>query len=337
MTWQVATGPDDGAEPAPDERDHATEASQSGPLIENPADAQDDGKNRFLISYNSDDDGGLVNGERSETRGQVMQRHKRELKTLKEHAKRAGKKAKDEFKVLERDMLARHEAELMCADGGEEQALPDIATLSVSAEDEQPAKLSKAQKRRQRQLEQEAERTAAIEEEIMNMGETSRMVEERALSQLLEPRGLRIHDIPADGNCMYRALAHQCELHGLQELVDNETSLTSHQVLRRKAAKHIREHPDEYMPFVMDDSDVQPAEQLKKYCQDVESTAAWGTQVELQALAAALSVHVQVFSVAIPVVDIGAACKQDGRPPLQVCYHQHAYGSGEHYNSVVPI
>jgi hypothetical protein len=46
---------------------------------------------------------------------------------------------------------------------------------------------------------------------------------------------------------------------------------------------------------------------------------------------------VQVFNAAMPVVEMGEQFKGGDKPALQVCYQAHAYGSGEHYNSVVPL
>lgn len=93
---------------------------------------------------------------------------------------------------------------------------------------------------------------------------------------------------------MYRSLAHQCELKDLNALIDNKSSLEAHIVLRQKAADHIAAHPDDFMPFILDDSGVAPAEQLEKYCRNLKDTATWGSQVELQALAAALRIQIQV-------------------------------------------
>ena len=65
---------------------------------------------------------------------------------------------------------------------------------------------------------------------------------------------------------------------------------------------------------------------------DVESTTTWGGQLEIMALAKALKRRIQVFSATMPVVVMGEEFAD--APPLRVCYHQHAFGLGEHYNSV---
>lgn len=45
----------------------------------------------------------------------------------------------------------------------------------------------------------------------------------------------------------------------------------------------------------------------------------------------------QVFNAAMPVVVMGEEFKTSDKPALQVCYQAYAYGSGEHYNSIVPL
>jgi hypothetical protein len=45
---------------------------------------------------------------------------------------------------------------------------------------------------------------------------------------------------------------------------------------------------------------------IERYCASVEGTAAWGGQLELQALACALKRAIRVYSVDMDVLDIGA-------------------------------
>ena len=48
------------------------------------------------------------------------------------------------------------------------------------------------------------------------------------------------------------------------------------------------------------------------YCAEVESTAAWGGQVELQALAQALRTHIEVYAAGLPTVELGEEFKGEG-------------------------
>lgn len=114
--------------------------------------------------------------------------------------------------------------------------------------------------------------------------------------------------------------------------------------LRRVAAEHMRANADHFRHFIGEEDAAAAATDegsdadttYETYCNEVESTAAWGGQVEIEALSRALKTHIQVFSVGLPVLEMGEEFKGDGRPTLQLCYLRHAYGLGEHYNSVMP-
>jgi OTU domain-containing protein 6 len=56
--------------------------------------------------------------------------------------------------------------------------------------------------------------------------------------------------------------------------------------------------------------------------------------VELGALANALERHIAVFSTDLGCLDMGEQFR-GASPSLRVCYLRHAYGMGEHYNSLV--
>ena len=92
----------------------------------------------------------------------------------------------------------------------------------------------------------------------------------------------------------------------------------------------MRAHPQDFRPFVLQEdvaggegggggadgggAEEGGADAYEAYCSEVETTAAWGGQVEAQALAGALGVHIQVYSVGLPLVEMGqehsGACTQ---------------------------
>lgn len=168
----------------------------------------------FLVGAKSDDDDNDSQDEErtasGETRGQMTQRHKRELKSLKEQIKRLGKKGKEEAARLTTDLEARHQEELSQLSVPNETQM--IASLSDSlygvsiSGDKQPKKLTKAQKRREQKLKDDAEREARIAAENAELGESERVAEERELRLLLAPLGLSVKDIVPDGHCLYRSL-----------------------------------------------------------------------------------------------------------------------------------
>ena len=111
------------------------------------------------------------------------------------------------------------------------------------------------------------------------------------------------------------------------------------QSLRSICAKSLRERRSEFEAFVaeadvskrMDDCDP-----FEAYCQEVENTAAWGGHVEVQALSKALKLHIRIFRTGSSVVSVGELYAGDNTT-LNICYLQHAFGLGEHYNSTRPI
>ena len=60
-------------------------------------------------------------------------------------------------------------------------------------------------------------------------------------------QGLCIREIPPDGNCLFRAVEDQIEQAGPPV----SSSGRSHSDLRQRAASHMQQHPDDYLPFVI--------------------------------------------------------------------------------------
>lgn len=74
----------------------------------------------------------------------------------------------------------------------------------------------------------------------------------------------------------------------------------------------------------------------------MESTASWGGQLELGALAQALKKHIIVYAASGPVIEMGKEYVNEearvlGAGSIRVSFHKYAFGLGEHYNSVVPL
>ncbi|BDA44675.1 Deubiquitinase OTUD6B [Coccomyxa sp. Obi] len=287
-----------------------------------------------------------------ETRGQMVQRHKRELKVHKEAMKKLGKKRKDDIEKLDKEISDRHAAELAALEKrlAAEADTPDDGTVKLaeslydtkltSSQDKGGPQPSRAQKRRDAKAAQEAEREARIAEEQAAMGDSARVIEERSLAELLSPLGLAVRSIPADGHCLYRAVEEQLGSSGARE----ELLQPPHDywAVRAKAAAYMRAHPDQFMPFISledgEEDEGGPEAAFEAYCCAVENSAAWGGQLELRALAQALRRHIAVYSVGMPRVDMGPEFQgEDEEGSLRLCYLRHAFGLGEHYNSVTTV
>eukprot|EP00775_Hariotina_reticulata_P010756 gene10756-10912_t len=241
----------------------------------------------------------LENDETSgqESRGQMLQRHKRELLAHKKAVQRMGKKSKQ--------------------------------------------KSTKAQKRREKAAAAAAEREARIAAELDSLGTSERVEEEQALKKLLAPLGLGVKEIRADGHCLYRSLEDQ--LSQTAAAADGaaggdtaaEAGVLNYQELRELAAEHIRQHKDQFAPFLLpEDEDEDPEEHYERYCYSLETTAVWGGHLEITALADALQRHIKVYAVGMTPISVGEQYSgADKAPLLELCYLRHAFGLGEHYNS----
>lgn len=285
----------------------------------------------------------------------IMAKHKAEKKELLAECQRlkhgipkGDKKRKKEITEqitrLEEKLESRHRQELQALEGGNDndvgvvsEALSELATGDAeggdvaandggSAQQQQQKKSSKAQKRRDKKNAQQRERDEMLKEaETANL-QGPRHLENVKLQTLLSQKGLRIHQIASDGNCMYNAIKHQLSQRCVQE---------SNESLRQKTAAFMRSKRDDFMPFLTNPNTGDPVseEEYEKYCDDVANTPAWGGHLELRAVSEALSIPMEVVQAEGPMVSVGDDYKGE---PVVLVYHRHALGLGEHYNSVVP-
>ncbi|KAI8590798.1 hypothetical protein BDZ88DRAFT_394211 [Geranomyces variabilis] len=179
----------------------------------------------------------------------------------------------------------------------------------------------------QRKIEEfEAMRRAAAAEAANSVN--TKEVEDEAIAELLAPMNLRVKQIPPDGHCMYSAIADQLGVHA-----GDHTK--TYKEMRTLAAGFLRSHPDDFIPFLVNSNgDMFTNEEFALYCNEVEGSAAWGGQTELQALARALGRPIHIVQAGTPTLVVG---EQFTSEPLFVSYHKHAYGLGAHYNSLLPV
>ncbi|PAA83857.1 hypothetical protein BOX15_Mlig003926g1, partial [Macrostomum lignano] len=212
------------------------------------------------------------------------------------------------------------------ADAEDRREVGEEEDEQLAPQQQQQQKKSKAAKRREKKAEaaakqrQEAERRAA--EEAENPSESA--IELARIRDRLSALGFDLHEVAADGSCLYAAVQHQLgQRRGRHESVA---------ALRRLAAEAIRASPGHYAPFL--DEDVE----LEAYANLVESSSEWGGQLELRALSEALRLPIRVLQAGPPDLLVGeeflAEVGEDAT--LTVTFHRHLMRSGEHYNSVKP-
>lgn len=180
------------------------------------------------------------------------------IQALKKSATKGDKKKKkevqEEIAKLEADLDQRHKEEeeafkqnnIESKDSLEEnhESTTEDAQEIVSSH----VKVSKAEKRRQKKVAATKERDARIKEQEDENLLGPRHKEMIAIVEKLRERGLAIHSIVADGNCLYSAVEHQLgEANGLHADLD-------YKALRKLTADYIRQNRDEFLPFLTDDS-----------------------------------------------------------------------------------
>lgn len=278
----------------------------------------------------------------------LQARHRKEKKdlqakvqALKKSATKGDKKKKkevaEEIAKLESEMETRHKSELQkhLAESTEvnslSEKLEDTAVIESAVKNE--AKVTKAQKRRDKKVDQAREREKLIEEQEKANKFGARHIETEKIRQILAKRELTFYEIPSDGNCMYAAILHQINPKGSTSGV-----VQSVQQLRNMAADFMRSHSDDFMPFM---DEVSSQEEFIKYCNDVQRTAAWGSQLELRALSQVLRrpfevVQAEGRQVVVGEEFVASSSSTSSEPPVLLTYHRHMFGLGEHYNSVQP-
>ncbi|KAJ1854059.1 OTU protein, partial [Coemansia sp. RSA 486] len=159
------------------------------------------------------------------------------------------------------------------------------------------SKKNKAKLRQQRKEEEMRRLQEEADAEAENMVDVAAQ-ESEAIEKLVAQDGLVVHDIRADGHCLYSAFADQVNTyHGFS---------SSFQDMRCLAAQYMRQHRDDFMPFMVTDcGDMFTDADFERYCDRIESTADWGGHQEITALSHALQTPVFVYQTGMSALRIG--------------------------------
>lgn len=257
------------------------------------------------------------------------------IQSLKKTATKGDKKKKkevtEEIAKLEASLDEKHQREILelnteklslnCEGEDPGAGSSSVVQDSESTEENKEMRVSKAQKRRDKKAEKEKQRLEDIEKQEEENLLGKRNLEQEAIKKILESRGLKLFEIPSDGDCMFAAIVHQLRGAGLESSVAE---------LRERTAGELEEKSEEYLPFL---SMSQP--EFTAYCFKMAKTAAWGGQVELLALSRLLNRPIEVIQAEGPSMVMGEDIR--GQTSLILTYHRHMFGLGEHYNSVAVL
>lgn len=186
-------------------------------------------------------------------------------------------------------------------------------------------------KRRNRQK----ERLAKREQEIARMKEEAakeaaiqpdlQKLEQESLDLLCNTLNLKQVDIRPDGHCLFASILDQ-----LKYRHKHISDVYDVYKLRHLACEYISNNRDDFIPYLFDETTMQ-LQDVDEYIKEMESTAKWGGEIEIIALA-------NIFDCPISILISGQATHKVNEtgtnPELKLVYYKHSYSLGEHYNSL---
>ncbi|KAF7657283.1 hypothetical protein LDENG_00029100 [Lucifuga dentata] len=132
-----------------------------------------------------------------------------------------------------------------------------------------------------------------------------------SFSNQLQALGLKLREVPGDGNCLFRALGDQLEGHS-----------RGHLQLRQETVQYMMSHRHDFEPFVEDDVP------FAQHLSNLSQPGTFAGNDAIVAFARSQQVKVVIHQLNTPLWEINGAEKQ-------VCRELHiAYRYGDHYDSV---
>lgn len=189
---------------------------------------------------------------------------------------------------------------------------------------------SKAQKRRDAKATKKEEQLKRIEEGEKQDEHQERRLEQENLKKLLDRCHLRVHEIDADGDCLYKAVAHQLSL------AEDSDDKLSHQEIRDRTSEHMLNNAASFQPFLLDDQgDLVSETEFKNYCQRISKTKEWGGHLELTAISQFTNKPIHIYQAGNKRPIVIEPLNGTSKRPILLSFHKHLYRLGEHYNSLV--
>jgi OTU domain-containing protein 6 len=268
----------------------------------------------------------------------------------------------EEYAGKLKEMEERHRLEVTALGGGDTTVIDHVSgtndgtaavTSVTTAEDiaamERQKKLEKIREQKEAERQRIIDQERQSIEDAKNIGPTLRDIEMQQITQQFQNQ-YQIQPIPADGNCLFRAIAAQCPASSTTEAT-NDPPMMSYQEIRALCAQTMLAHESEFAPFCEYNSD--DITNYQEYTKAVQySSHHWGGHLEIRALSMALQRPVHVYSsntlhTKEPlIIDATAASSTTAATgsvsdhpavvePIRLSYHLHYYALGEHYNQVV--
>lgn len=279
------------------------------------------------VKKGSKDDKKAVRKANLERETALRAKHKVELEIWDESNSRTSPGDENQDQDESETMDAFTASQIAAAEAAEAKAREELNQLKVTQDNGNvdgtagEKKTSKAARRRAARDAKEAALRAEAEAEAEAMGPGAKEVESDALKVVLDKEGLKVFEVPSDGNCLFYAIDHQLGLESVNGVPRGASEL------RKAAVEYMKVHQEDFEPFV--DSD----DGWDGYLSAMSQNSTWGSQLELRALASVLECPINVYRAGGFVLKMGE--DQPGKV-LRLSFHEHYFASGTHYNSVVP-
>jgi OTU domain-containing protein 6 len=312
---------------------------------------------------------------------ELLSKHRKEQKDLqgkitqkkKSATKKTRKGVNDECDRMQQELSEKHKTEIAQLNGDPVEGLEDL-NLEDEQTDEEPnenkpppkqeppteptpeptatpnSKKPNRQKARlaRRAAEQEAASAAAAEEAKTQVN--YRGNEQEVMDAVFKKLNLKEVDITPDGHCLYSAIAKQLDESGLglrpdpnritlqpstQSRIDTVVSPLhdGYRALRAVTADFIAEHKEDFEAFM--------EEPIDSYTRKIKLTAEWGGQLELQAIARAYGVEINVVQSdgRMEKFESGDGDSLDEgekeKRVIWLAYYKYTFSLGSHYNALV--
>ncbi|KAJ5638081.1 hypothetical protein N7490_007960 [Penicillium lividum] len=304
--------------------------------------------------------------EQKDLQGRITQKKK-------SATKKTRKGINDDCERMQRDLAEKHQDEIAQLNGTSSEPVEGLEDLNL--EDETPTNpesnetvndtkpdeptptsestthTKKPNRQKARLARRAAEQAAAAEaaaEEAANQTDY-RGNEKEVMDAVFKKLGLKEIEVTPDGHCLYSSIAKQLDDAGLglrpdpsrivlaattQSRIDTVASPQhdGYRAVRAVTADFITQNKDDFEAFMEEPLDV--------YTRKIKLTAEWGGQLELQAIARAYGLEINIIQSdgRMEKIESGDMDKFDEEEKLKrviwLAYYRHSYGLGEHYNAL---
>lgn len=298
----------------------------------------------------------MVAVERTKTSSQskmeeVQARHRKENKDLqnkitgmkKQATKSTRKEINSRCNSLQESLTEKHVQEIQelekdkedSSTGALNEVTPEELLLELENADEKDsvsaveAINAPVKKRRNRQKEKLAKRDAEVQRIKEEAGREAaqqpdlKKMEQEAIDQLCDFKKLKPFDIQPDGHCLFASVLDQLTMR------HNRSDLDIHQ-LRSLACQYMRENKEDFIPYLFNEETME-LQGIDEYTKEMETTAKWGGELEILALAKSFNCPISVLMSGRPLHVVN---EDSEKPELKLVYYKHSYALGEHYNSL---